>query len=426
MKTTELLQINLRLFDTQVTTQASLSAEMKTYYNDRLIDNAEPKLVHDQFGSKYPIPRNGGKIIEFRKYSPLPKALTALAEGLAPAGNSLTVSTVTATVDQYGDFIKLSDMLEMTAIDRNVEEATKLLGAQAGRTLDTITRDVITGGSNVIYAPSVASNGTETEINLRENIDANCLLTFDVMNTAAAKLERMNANPIDDAFVAIVHTDIARDLLMSDGFLEAHKYATPENIYSGEIGMYGNIRYVKSSEAKIIGPEDMLGISGYNRTTINANVSSSTDVYPATPFTVAQAAVINAAISAGTVYKLYVDETERTVASVVGGAAGTCKIVLTEAVSESAGDPICGIGAGKDGTAVYCTMLIGANAYGVTEVQGMGLEHIVKQLGYGEDPLNQRSSVGWKATKVAERLVEEYMIRVEHTSKKFAQEAVSN
>ena len=190
--------------------------------------------------------------------------------------------------------------------------------------------------------------------------------------------------------------------------------------------MYGNVRYVKSSEAKIIGPADMLGISGYNRTTVRANVTSSTDVYPATPFTTAQATVINAAIAAGTVYKLYVDEIERTVASVTGGAAGTCKIVLTEAVTESLGDPICGTGAGKDGTAVYCTMLIGANAYGVTEVQGMGLEHIVKQLGYGEDPLNQRSAVGWKATKVAERLVEEYMIRIEHTSKKFAQDAVSN
>ena len=58
-------------------------------------------------------------------------------------------------------------------------------------------------------------------------------------------------------------------------------------------------------------------------------------------------------------------------------------------------------------------MVIAAHAYGVTEVEGGGLQHIVKQLGSGEDPLNQRSTVGWKAIKTAERLVEQYMIRIE-------------
>ena len=66
-----------------------------------------------------------------------------------------------------------------------------------------------------------------------------------------------------------------------------------------------------------------------------------------------------------------------------------------------------------EGLAVYCTMVIAAHAYGVTEVEGGGLQHIVKQLGSGEDPLNQRSTVGWKAIKTAERLVEQYMIRIE-------------
>ena len=45
--------------------EGGLSGEMRTYYSDYLIDMAEPKLVHDQFGQKCPIPKNGGKIIEF-------------------------------------------------------------------------------------------------------------------------------------------------------------------------------------------------------------------------------------------------------------------------------------------------------------------------------------------------------------------------
>lgn len=424
--------INLQLFDADAnaTTDSDLSAEMKVYYHDRLLDHSEPKLVHDQFGQKAPIPAGSGKTIEFRKYSPLPKALTKLVEGVTPVGRKMAVTTILATADQYGDFIKLTDVLKVTAIDRNVEQATKLLGSQAGRTLDTVTREVITAGTNKIFAPKVAADGTETAVLLRADIDDTCLFTLEIANYAAAKLERMNAEGVGEEgeFVAIVHTDTARDLLRDPDFIESHKYAQPVALFRGEIGMHGNIRYVKSTEAKIIAPADMLGIESYNRTSANAAVANSVNVFPADPFDLVEAARINAAITAGTVYKMYVDEVECTVASVTGGDVGTCKIVLSAAITCDKDSMICGLGAGKDGTAIYCTLIIGANAYGVTEIEGLGLEHIVKQLGSGgtTDPLNQRATTGWKATKVAERLEESYMIRVEHTSKRFAKTAKSN
>ena len=86
--------------DTTATTGNDLSVEMKTYYSDYLIDMAEPELVHDQFGQKRPIPKNGGKTIEFRKFSKLPKALTPITEGVTPAGNKLRASAMTATVEE--------------------------------------------------------------------------------------------------------------------------------------------------------------------------------------------------------------------------------------------------------------------------------------------------------------------------------------
>ena len=113
---------------------------------------------------------------------------------------------------------------------------------------------------------------------------------------------------------------------------------------------------------------------------------------------------------------VYVNGEENTVTA-ISVSGGTASVTLGTAVSNlSAGAVICGTGAGRDGSAVFCTLFIGENAYGVTDVEGGGLEHIVKQRGYGNDPLNQRSSVGWKATKVAKRLVEEYLIRVESGS----------
>ena len=160
---------NLQMFanEVQTTLLDGLSPEMKTFYDMTLIDEASANLVHDQFGQKRPIPAHGGKTIEFRKFAPLAKAMTPLTEGVTPDGKSLTVSTVTATVSQYGDYITQSDVLELTALDNTILEATKLLGRQAGITLDTVVRNVLQSGTNVTYCPKVV-DGVETEITSRE------------------------------------------------------------------------------------------------------------------------------------------------------------------------------------------------------------------------------------------------------------------
>ena len=424
------VQLNLHLFDqTNVTTDAGMSAEMKTYYHDKLIDHAEPKLVHNQFGQKVPIPKGSGKTIEFRKYNPLPKALGALQEGVTPHGRKMEVSTLTSEAKQYGDYIEMSDVLMVTTIDRNLEQAIKMQGGQAGRTLDTVTREVLNGGTNKMFAPKVAANGTETEVLLRADVDGTAQLTPDVVKIAAGKLRRMNAEPYDDSFVAIVHSDTVTDLMRHPDWIEVHKYATPENIYEGEVGKIGNVRFVESTEAKIIGPGFIFGNAdngGVARLTAASLADGVLTVKEA--ITAAQAAELTQRISGGETVKIYVNGVEATVTAVTAGNAGSAKLTVTGASTAASGNMVCGYGAGKFGDAIYCTLVVGANAYGVTEVSGLGLQHIVKQLGSGgtNDPLDQRATTGWKATATAERLVEEYMIRIEHGGRTFGKMAVSN
>ena len=337
-----LLRLTLQLYPTTITTATgTLSAEMKTFYEKRLLDQAEPLLVHNQFGDKYPIPANNGKKIEFRKYSALPKALTALTEGVTPAGNSLNVTTVEGTVKQYGDWIQLSDMLQMTAIDNNVVQATKLLSSQAGRTLDTVTREVLAGGTNVIYAPKVV-DGAETEVLSRSTLTPECVLTPFVVMRAAATLEAMNTPKIDGSYVLIIHPYCRETLQESPGWVDVVKYKEGNNTFSGEIGKIGDVRVVTTSEAKVINDS-------------------------------------------------------------------TCPVVESTTYYS-----------------VFTSLLLGANAYGVTMLENGGLQHIVKQLGYGEDPLNQRSSCGWKATSVAVRLCEEYMVRIESLSPVWSKKVKAN
>lgn len=328
------IKLNLQMFATQTTLLPDLSDEMKVFYSDTLIDLAEPKLVHNQFGEQYDIPKNGGKTIEFRKYDPLPKATTPITEGVTPVGNNLKVTTITAEVHQFGDYIVLSDMLILTAIDNNVIQATKLLGSQSGLTLDSITRDVINGGSNVIYAGDKPSRGALTMSDT---------LTVDLIRQAATVLAAQNAPTAkdSDSYVAILHPYSRYDLVSSTDWIDIHKYADPEAIFEGEVGKIDNVRFVQSTEAKI-----------WKDSTCPSD-----------------------------------------------GASGNL--------------------------AVFSTMVIGGGAYAVTKITGGGLQHIVKQLGYGDDPLNQRSSVGWKATATAERLVEQYMVRLESCSK-YSKKASAN
>ena len=380
---------------------------MKTLYDKTLITRAGANLVHEQFGQRRPIPKHGGKTVEFRRFSKLPKALTAITEGVTPAGNKLNVSAVSCTVDQYGDYIEQTDMLELTAVDNTIVEATKELASQAGLTLDTVVRNELVGGTNVMYAPKV-SGGTETEITLREDITADCRLRVKDVFKAAAELKAVNAPKIGGSYVAIVHPYVAYDLMQDAGeqWLGIQKYANPETILKGEIGKLAGVRFVESTEAKIYAPGEIA--DGLCRLTAAGDVSASATVPVNETLT---------AHSFDTPVPVYVNGVSNTVTAIsVDSATGAATLTLGSAVTLSGGDLICGKGAGKDGSAVFCTLFLGENAYGVTDIEGGGLEHIVKQRGYGNDPLNQRSSVGWKATKVAKRLLEEYMIRYESGS----------
>ena len=391
--------VNVTTDDTPNTND--LSPEMKTFYDMVLIDEASPNLVHDQFGQKKPIPKNGGKTIEFRKFSSLAKALTALTEGVTPDGKTLNVSSVTATVSQYGDYVTQSDMLELTAIDNTVVEATKLLGRQAGLTLDTVTRNVLQAGTNVSYA-SKWSGDTETEVNSRAGLDSTATLKVDTVEKAVVKMRANNVPTINGDYVCIIHPYVAYDLRRDPEWVEAHKYASPDELYTGEIGKIAGVRFAVSSEAKIYYGEDLASDS--RTLTVNGTSSGTTVTFDGG--TVAGSALVGRYI--------IIDGEKR---KVTANSAST--ITVDSAVSATDDHVIYpGEGAG-DGSSVYGCLMIGQGAYGVTEVTGGGLQMIIKQKGSAgtADPLDQRSSVGWKAARTAEILAQENLLRIECCSK---------
>ena len=252
-----------KLFDLQVFAQENtqttggLSAEMKTYYGMELLDNAKPQLVHNQFAATKPLPTGGGKTVEWRKFGSFDKALTPLTEGVTPDGSGISVSYITKELAQYGDYTTVSDMLDLTAIDDVVLEITDRHGANMGLTLDTVTRNEIQQGKQVLYAPAIGADGSKTEVTARGALTAACRLTSEMVAKAATQLKKMNAPTFDGKYVCILHPSVAFDLRQDEAWIAAHQYAAATELFSGEIGELHGVRFVETTEAKIFRGEDL-------------------------------------------------------------------------------------------------------------------------------------------------------------------------
>ena len=328
----DLFKINLRQFDsltvinktTSNTTGNDLSSEMKTFYEKTLLEAATPHLVHQQFGKKVSIPSRSGRTVEFRKFDSLKKALTPLTEGVTPDGDKLNVTPVIATCSQYGNYVTCSDLLELEAIDPIIAETTKKIGENAALTLDTIVRNELQTGLNVMYA----ANSQGVVPSSRSDITSDNKLTAKMVLKATTKMRKNNVPTINGDYICILHPSVEEDIMSDDKWIEVQKYTNDNvtKVYKGEIGRLYNMRFVRTTEAKIY--------------------QAGTELAP---------------------------------------------------------------------NAVYGCLILGEDGYGVVDVAG-GIEVIVKQKGSGgsSDPLNQRSTIGWKINGfTAKILQEERVLRLE-------------
>ena len=392
------MEMNLQMFAENTQTTAGLSAEMKTYYGMELLENAKPQLVHNQFAATKGLPAGGGKTVEWRKFGAFDKALKPLTEGVTPDGSGISVSYITKELAQYGDYTTVSDMLDLTAIDDVVLEITDRHGSNMGLTLDTVTRNEIQQGKQVIYAPKIGSDGTKTDVTSRMTLDKDCRMTSELVAKAATQLKKMNAPTFDGKYVCIIHPSVAFDLRQDEAWIAAHQYAGATELFSGEIGELHGVRFVETTEAKIYRGEDLAADSRTLK--VNGNVMASTDV-TFNGGTVAAGALAGRYVVLGGTRCRVVSNTD-------------AKLVLDKTVTVGDKEVIYPGEGGKQGCAVYGCLFLGKGAYGVVDLSE-GTEVIVKPRGSSgtADPLDQRSSVGWKGIHAAAILYDEYIVRVE-------------
>jgi len=317
------------------TTLTQVPAGVAAFYDKNLLMRSVAYFAHDKFGQAKSLPTKSSETIKFRRYSNLAAATTPLTEGTTPSGSQLAVTDITAAVVQYGDFVTLTDKIQMHVEDNVVMEATDILGDQAGLTLDTVWRDaVIPSLSNSVILVAAGTSTTEGALVAADVMKAaqldQAILTL--KNGLAKKFTSVisgstavGTTPVRAAYMAIVHPDVVYDMESISGYKSTAEYASQGDIMENEVGSYKDIRFIESTNAYI-----------------------NTD----------------------------------------GGAANVD---------------------------TYHTAVFGKEAYGVVSVRGKGkMETFVKPLGSSgtADPINQRSTVGWKASTVAKILNDAYAVSV--------------
>lgn len=391
-----MIKFNLQMFanpNTNTTGSAYLTPEMKTYYDTELLENAKAALVHTRFGKKVPLPAGRGKTVEWRKFTSYGKALTPLTEGVTPDGKTMEVTAITATLKQYGDYTTVSDVLDATAIDPIILECTKEHGAQAGLTKDTLVRDVLHTGTNVMYASG----------SYRHTLTNSDVITGALCKKIRTNLKKQNA-PMDNGYYnVIIHPSVAEDLENDADWKAANTYVDHSHLLDGELGTLAGLRFFESTEAKVYWGEDLCATSR----TLTAAATTADDDVSVSETLVADALIGRAVIIGGNKYYVKSNTT---------GAIKCCTdpdLQTAASITCNANTPVYPGEGGAAGVAVYGCLAFGKEAYGVVDPEKMGLQMIVKPLGAGDDPLDQRQTVGWKFMDATKILYQERLVRLE-------------
>lgn len=249
----------------------------QSFYVRELLLRAKYSENYGRWADSVQLPTKNGKVVIMRRYSHLPMALSPLAEGVPPTGETPTLTDYQATLNVFGDFIALSDYADMTGIDDYQRYWTQLLGEQAGYTIDAVDRDVVTAGTTVIY-----SNGTSRS-NVTTIIDENDLdrAIRTLTNNGAEKILKgnvgtQNQGPTMAAYPAVTLPNVIFDVQNLTGF----KWASDtKGAIDGEVGRYKQIAFFESPDPDNLGAGGKKFAGAGGSSTAVQNSAGTVDVY---------------------------------------------------------------------------------------------------------------------------------------------------
>lgn len=383
------------------------------YYERSLLENMKPEMVHNRDAQKRTLPEHNGKTVKFRRFTPFAAITEPLAEGVTPAGQTLTETAFTAMVKPYGGHVELTDEINFYLLDNMHQETAKLLADQAALSLDTISRNALNAGMNVQYANSKTSRGA---------LASTDKLTFAEIKTAVRNLKRKNVKPFADGFYhAIVHPDVVHDLTADTMWVDVAKYQDKVKTERYELGTIYKVKFFESTNAMVFkaqtyiyGTTASLTATAFDAATKCMTVSDSISEDDARAMTGLLVNVQITKSSAVSVTPMCIERVDATNKKVYFRwvPASTTDWTTTNALK------VVPYGGGASGADVYSTLIYGENAFGTIELGGTGrnVQIIINAPGSSGalDPLAQRGTIAWKVKGFCTVILQDdFIVRLE-------------
>jgi len=236
-------------------TTANIPPAVREYYDRLLLMTAYPTLIHTKFAQIRVLPEKEGDTIVFRRYNRLATVPIPLSEGITPPGAALSVNDIKATVDFYGNFVTITDQVQLTVQDRVLNDASRLLAQNLGESLDEVTRDVLRSTTSVYLCANGVNGNTPTELTktdldsaVRVLLGQNAKMISEVVTASTG----IGTSPTRPAFWGLLHTDLIDDLENNvTGFNSTTNYPGQETVLDAEWGSTGNIRWLYTSVGSV-------------------------------------------------------------------------------------------------------------------------------------------------------------------------------
>ena len=389
------------------------------YYERTLLENMQPEMVHSRDAQKRSLPLHNGKRVQFRRFTPFDAITTPLAEGVTPAGQTLVETAFTAMVKPYGAHVEMTDELDWYMLDNMHQEAAKLLADQAALSLDTISRNALNAGMNVMYA------GANTA---RSTIAATDKLDYGLIKKAVRALRRKNVRPFPDGFYhAIVHPDTVYDLTSDTMWVDVSKYQDKAKVEKYELGTIYKVKFFESTNAMVFTNKTYL----YGTTsaiTASANFDVTNKCLTWNTGSLSMTEDVARELTGQLVYVQYTKSSTNYVTPMcierVDPVAGKVYFRWVPAASVTSewtsaqALKIVPYGGGASNAPVYSTLVYGQDAFGTIELGGNGknVQVIIKPVGSSGalDPLNQRGTIGWKVNGFCTVILQDdFIVRLE-------------
>lgn len=235
-----------------LTTTTRIDHPINIHFIQQFLTRVMPRLVHDQFGIKVPVPAHVGDTVKWRRYANPTAQTTPLVEGEDPTPIRQEKTDISAQVVEYGAYMKCSSWLDLTGLSQDGAQRTNWLADQHILTIDTLCRAVISATAS----STTCSNGSPTATQLNKTDVDTVVRTL--LGNRARMLEgpigagmKVGTSPIRDSFIAIADTDLMNEIEGIAGFKHFTNYANTTKLYDGEWGATGNVRWILSTEGYV-------------------------------------------------------------------------------------------------------------------------------------------------------------------------------